>query len=74
MNELLLRAIMREHHDSSEELAKALGIHPHTLYLKMRDNEDRQFTQDEIRIIVNRYGLTPNDTMRIFFNDLGVAQ
>lgn len=72
MNELLLKAIMSEHKDTHEQLAGALGIHPHTLYMKMRElpegQKRQQFTQGEIRIIVDRYRLTPQDVMRIFFN------
>lgn len=71
MNELLLKVHMKEHGDTSADLAKALDIHPHTLYMKMREDapSDRrqQFTQGEIRFIVERYSLTPEDTVKIFF-------
>ena len=72
MNDLLLKSHMREYGDTSETLAKALGIHPHTLYMKMREVGEKerrqQFTQGEIRVIVERYKLTPEDVVKIFFN------
>lgn len=71
MNELLLKVHMKDYGDTNESLAKALNIHPHTLYMKMRDGvEDKrrqQFNQGEIRFIVERYKLTADDVIKIFF-------
>ena len=72
MNELLLKVHMRNYGDTSESLAKALNIHPHTLYMKMRDGVDserrQQFNQREIRFIVERYKLNADDVVKIFFS------
>lgn len=74
MNELLLRVYMKRFGDNRATLAKALGINEHTLYMKMREhrgeNRNQQFTQAEIRAIVERYSLTPDQIMEIFFSDL----
>lgn len=74
MNELLLRVYMKRFGDTRATLAKALGINEHTLYMKMREhrgeNRNQQFTQAEIRAIVERYSLTPDQIMEIFFSDL----
>ena len=75
MNELLLKVHMKKFGDTRETLAKALGINEHTLYMKMREhrgeNRNQQFTQAEIRAIVERYSLTADQTMEIFFYDVG---
>lgn len=72
MNDLLLKSFMKIHGDTNETLAKALGIHPHTLYMKMREvgekERKQQFTQSEIKTIVKRYELMPEDVIKIFFN------
>ena len=69
MNELLLKVFMREHGDTQETLAQALNIHPHTLYMKMREsNRKQQFTQEEINFITKRYNLTPENVVKIFFD------
>lgn len=68
MNTLLLKHEMKVYGDNDESLAKALNIHPHTLYMKMREeNRTQQFTQGEIRIISKRYKLTPEAVIKIFF-------
>lgn len=68
MNTLLLKNEMKQYGDTDETLSKALNINPHTLYLKMRETGERQFTQEEIKIIVERYKLTPDNVVKIFFN------
>lgn len=69
MNELLLKVFMRENKDTQETLAEALGIHPHTLYMKMREsNRKQQFTQEEINFITKRYNLSPENVVKIFFD------
>lgn len=69
MNYFLLKSFMYKHQDNRETLAEYLGIHAQTLYMKMRDQEPRQqFTQEEIRKIAQRYSLTADEVMQIFFN------
>lgn len=68
MNDLMLMMKMREHGDNREDLAGFLGIHPHTLYMKMSDKQGQQFTQSEIRRITERYRLNSDEIVKIFFN------
>lgn len=71
MNDLLLKVHMKGYGDTTETLAKALNIHPHTLYMKMREDgakRKQQFTQAEIRLITERYNLSPEDVVKIFFS------
>lgn len=68
MNTLLLKHEMKRFGDNDERLAKVLGIHPHTLYMKMREeNRTQQFTQAEIKTISERYELSPETVIKIFF-------
>ena len=72
MNDLILKSCMRKYGDTNETLASALGIHPHTLYMKMRESSEdarkQQFTQAEIRFIAKRYELSADKVMEIFFD------
>ncbi len=68
MDTLLFKWHMKKNDDTNESLAKVLDIHPHTLYLKSRENNDKQeFTQSEIQKIIERYNLTGNEVLNIFF-------
>lgn len=51
--------------DKVETLAKALGIHPMTLRVKMQGK--RAFKQNEIEAIATRYALTADEIDKIFF-------
>ena len=74
MNDLLLKDKMRRFGDTSETLAKALGIHPSTLYMKMRTRKEgarfQEFSQSEIRQIVERYKLNAQEIAQIFFDEI----
>ncbi len=68
MDTLLFKWYMKKNEDTNEALAKALDIHPHTLYLKSRESNDKQeFTQSEIQKIIERYNLTGDEVLNIFF-------
>lgn len=68
MDTLLFKWHMKKNEDTNEALAKALDIHPHTLYLKSRESNDKQeFTQSEIQKIIGRYNLTSDEVINIFF-------
>lgn len=66
MNPDFLKAFMRMHGDSHDDLAKLLNIHPKTLYKKM-GNKKQEFTQSEIAFIADRYQLTADDIKMTFF-------
>lgn len=69
MNYHLLMAKITEKQETREELAKFLNLHPHTLYMKMRpDSDKQQFTQAEIKKIAMKYDLTADEIQKIFFN------
>lgn len=71
MDSLLFKWHVKQNKDSLESLAKALNLHPHTLYMKYRGGDSKQqFTQREIAFIVKRYNLTPDDVLKIFFADI----
>lgn len=71
MDTLLFKWHVKQNGDSMESLAKAMGIHAHTLYYKSReDYPKQQFTQGEIEFIAKRYKLTGDDIKKIFFADI----
>ena len=66
MNSAMLREKMILHGDSSADLAEYLGISRQTISAKINEN-GAEFTQQEIRKIISRYGLTEAETCEIFF-------
>ena len=71
MDKALLKYYVEKNGETMKMLAEVLGIHPNTLSRKV--NGVDEFTQGEINIIVARYNLSPDETMKIFFNDVKVA-
>lgn len=67
MNTKLLRSKMVLHDDNNITLAEALGISPQRFSAKINETSGAEFTQGEITIIKNRYGLTNDETNDIFF-------
>lgn len=65
MNSNKLRSVMVLHGDTGGKLAAAIGISQQSLSAKI--NGKRQFTQDEIRKIKERYGLSAEEVDEIFF-------
>lgn len=66
MNRQLLKGHMLLHNDDNEKLADALGIHASTLYMKMQGKQP--FKNSEIKIIMGRYDLTPDEIIKIFLD------
>ena len=64
MNTKLLRSKMVLFDDNNESLAEALGITPNAFSLKLNGNQE--FKQGEIKIIMQRYALTPEEVVEIF--------
>lgn len=67
MNAKLLRSIMILHDDTGEKLAGVIGITPQRFSAKLNEYEGAEFTQSEIRDIRNRYKLTDEQVVQIFF-------
>lgn len=67
MNANELRAQMARHGDSAKALAKALDMAESTLSCRMNGRRNMCFSQYEIQIIIDRYSLTAEEVMLIFF-------
>jgi transcriptional regulator with XRE-family HTH domain len=65
MNTNELKAVMKLNDDTQEELAKALGLQVSSV--SERVNGKIEFRRSEINAIRERYNLSPEDTIRIFF-------
>ena len=65
MNEVELRIEMLRHGDNNTTLAKALGKSLSVVCHKLKGRQ--RFTQPEMQIIIDRYGLTPEQIQEIFF-------
>lgn len=67
MNKLLFKSAMVEHDDTQLTLANALGISLSRCNAKINERNNAAFTQSEIAFIINRYHLTNDRAMEIFF-------
>lgn len=67
MNANELRAQMARYGDSAKALAKVLDRAEATLSCKMNGKRKQCFTQFEIQTMIDRYHLTADDVMLIFF-------
>ena len=69
MNMRKLFGVMREHGDTQETLAAALGIARVTLNKKIHGRNGSSFNQPEIAIIRARYALSADDVEANFFSE-----
>lgn len=67
MNSNELRAQMARHGDNNIKLAKALGMSESTLSCKMNEKRNMCFSQTEIQTMIDRYSLSAEDVILIFF-------
>ena len=67
MDARLLKYFIKRNGDTHLQLVEALGINESTLYRKFRHQPG--FTQKEIKIIIERYQLSPENVMKIFFGE-----
>lgn len=67
MNAKLLRSKMVLYGDTNATLADALGISAQRFSAKINETNGAEFTKSEIAIIRNRYNLTPEEVVEIFF-------
>ncbi len=68
MNKLRLESVMRLHGDTGTSLARILNIARTTFSNKINETNGAEFTQGEIAIIIEKYALSPNDVVAIFFD------
>jgi len=68
MNSTLFRSIMVLNNDTNKSLAEFLKISEQTVCNKINEN-GTEFKQGEIKKIIKRYNLTPEQIKNIFFND-----
>ena len=67
MNTNELKAIMVRHNDTQEKLANYLGLQVSGMNARINGKVD--FRRSEINRIRARYGLTPEETIGIFFDE-----
>lgn len=67
MNKNKLLAVLVEHGETQKTLAEALGIARVTLSRKINESDNAVFTQPEIAAIKNRYNLSDEAVVSIFF-------
>ena len=67
MNKLRLESVMKIHGDTGTSLAVYLGMARTTFSAKINERNGAEFTQGEISAIKEKYKLTPEDIVNIFF-------
>lgn len=67
MNKALLKAAMAEFGDNQNTLAAAMGISLSRLNAKINERNQAAFTQREISFIKDRYNLSNDRAIAIFF-------
>lgn len=68
MDKLKLEATMKLNGDTGTSLAKYLGMARSTFSAKINETKGAEFTQGEIMAIKEKYDLSDEDTVGIFFN------
>ena len=56
--------------DTQSTLASAMGLSLSRLNAKINERDDAAFTQSEMAFIINRYKLSSDEAMSIFFSSL----
>ena len=69
MNKKLFEVQMVLHSDTQESLADAIGVSRGTMNQKINETNGRNFDQDEIRKLIDRWNLVPEEVVTIFFSD-----
>lgn len=67
LNSKELKIEMMRHNETGEHLAKYLKISRQTLSNKMSENQNTEFTQQEIAKIKEHYDLSSDRVVEIFF-------
>ena len=66
MNDKLIPKI-KQLKDTQKKLAELLGISQHRMSQKISGHNNGQFKQKEIKLLIERYSLTPDEIYVIFF-------
>ncbi len=67
MNKNLLVSKMKLYGDTNAALASAIGISPQRFSAKLNEYQGAEFNQGEIQKIRERYSLTDDEVVQIFF-------
>lgn len=67
MNKKLFISVMVRYGDTQETLANAMGLSVSRLNAKINERDGASFDQKEIQFIIERYSLTRDEAMDIFF-------
>lgn len=67
MNSKLFKAYMTNYGDTLAVLAEAMGISASRLSQKINEADGATFKQTEIALIIQRYSLSTDEAMQIFF-------
>ena len=68
VNSQLLKAMMVLHGDTQSSLASAMGVSLSRLNAKINETNGSEFRQNEISFIAQRYALTGDQVIDIFFS------
>ena len=68
MNKNKLESVMKLHGDTGTSLSTYLGIARSTFSAKLNETNGAEFTQGEISSIKEKYNLTAEETVEIFFD------
>ncbi len=69
LNKNLLKSKMALFGDNGNSIAAALGITPQSFSGKINEKNGAEFTQKEIELMKQRYNLTNDEVIEIFFAD-----
>lgn len=69
MNSSKLLGVMKEHNDTQETLACAIGVSRKTLAAKIYEKKKAAFNRIEMKAIAKRYNLDEDLFNAIFFDD-----
>lgn len=67
MNKNLMKSVMALHGDTQKSIAELLNLSEQTISEKMNGLSD--FKQSEIKLLIDRYKLTPDQVDDIFFGE-----
>lgn len=67
MNKALLKSAMAEYGDTQATLSAAMGLSLSRFNAKVNERDNAAFTQTEMSFIIERYHLSNDKAMAIFF-------
>lgn len=70
MDKKKLKSLMVLNNDTGKTLSQYLGISEQTFSMKLNEKHGRSFTKDEVEAISNKYSLTPEEMVSIFFKHI----